>query len=188
MINLEGLYFKWLTDIFEESFPELDRLAAMMHVNVFERRVGRDVNLAIDGEALRTFFLDEYAALDIDPSASNGFLTEPCSWLEMLIALSRHLDFLYDEGVQFHFTQIVSNLGLGYILDRRDKRFDRIDQQAVDDVCERIDRNQFGPDGEGGLFPLEKHDHPDQRGVEIWEQQAAYFRERLEGVLWTFTE
>jgi hypothetical protein len=156
----------------------------MLHTNVFQRRVGNDMNRAVDGEALRRLFLDDYAEADIDPSVTNAFMRGPCSWFEMLMALAEALDYSYDGGLRGNFVELTMNLGLEVVYSRTAPRYDDIDQDLVDAACLRVDFNQFDPDGRGGLFPLVKHDHPNQREVEIWDQHAAYFRERLEGILW----
>lgn len=184
MLDIDRLYFDWLMARFNEPTTGLQRVAGMLHENVFQRRVGNDDNRASDGEALRRIFLDDYQEAEIDPRITNDFLTGPCSWFEMLLALSEGLDFLYDGGVQEHFVELIDNLGLRIVYSRVAVRYDEIDQELVDDATNRVDFNLFDPDGRGGLFPLTKIHHPDQRGVEIWDQHAAYFRERLEGILW----
>lgn len=186
MINIDALYFKWLMSRFDDPTPGLERVCGMLHENVFQRRVGNDVNRAIDGEALRKKFLDDYDDAGIDPRVTNDLSNQSCSWFEMLLALSESLDYLYELGVKEHFIELISNLGLLKLM-FRSSRYDEIDQDLVDAATNRVDFNLFDPDGQGGLFPLTKHDHPNQREVEIWDQHAAYFRERLEGVMWTST-
>lgn len=181
--DIETLYFKWLMDWFDEPSVGLERVCLMLSENVFQRRVGNDVNRAVDGRALRTRFLDDWSDAGIDPRISNQFLEDECNWFEMLVALASALDYLYDGGVKENFVELIDNLGLAKLMLRTGERYQVIDQQFVDDATNRVDYNLFDPDGRGGLFPLTKHQHPDQRGVEIWDQCAAYFRERLEGVL-----
>lgn len=184
MLDIDRLYFDWLMARFNEPTTGLMRVAGMLHENVFQRRVGNDDNRASDGAALRHIFLDAYQEADIDPRITNDFLAGPCSWFEMLLALSEGLDFLYDGGIQEHFMGLVDNLGLKIVYSRVAERYDEIDQDLVDNATNRVDFNLFDPDGRGGLFPLVKDNHPNQREVEIWDQHAAYFRERLEGILW----
>lgn len=187
MIDIDAMYFKWLMSRFDDPTPGLERVCRMLHENVFQRRVGNDLNRAADGEALRRKFLDDYAEVDIDPRVANDFLQQDCSWFEMLLALSESLDYLYELGVKEHFIELITNLGLLKLMFRTSRRYDEIDQDLVDAATNRVDHNLFDADGHGGLFPLNKHDHPDQREVEIWDQHAAYYRERLEGVMWTST-
>ena len=178
--DIDALYFRWLMDRFENPTPGLERVCLMLSENVFQRRVGNDENRAIDGRRLRTVFLDDWSDADIDPRISNRFLEDECNWFEMLVALSSALDYLYDGGVKENFVMLIDNLGLAKLMVKASRA--DIDQQLVDDATNRVDYNLFDPDGNGGLFPLAKNQHPDQREVEIWDQCAAYFRERLEGV------
>lgn len=95
-------------------------------------------------------------------------------------------------GVKERLVEMMLNMGLRQILltslNRiKSSRYDEVDQHLVDAATSRIDNNRFDINGNGGLFPLSKPNHPDQREVEIWDQQAAYFVERLEGVMWTST-
>ena len=188
MVELEDLYFDWLlTKLHPDGVSEeVAYLCDLLHHCEFRRRVGRDVNRASDGANLRKEFMSKYEDADISPHVTNDFMMEECSWLEMLIALSIHLDFLYDGSVEGRFLELTGNLGLDSLT-----RFGHIrrhaDQDLVDEVTYNFDHNRFDQNGHGGIFPLHKPGHPDQREVEIWDQHAAYFRERLEGVLWTST-
>lgn len=181
--DIDALYFRWLMDRFDNPSPGLERVCLMLFQNIFQRRVGNDVNRSIDGRNLRVAFLDDWSEANIDPRISNLFLEDECNWLEMLVALSFGLDYLYDGGVKENFVMLLDNLGLAKLMTRAGGRYKEIDQQLVDQATNRVDHNLFDPDGNGGLFPLTKNQHPDQREVEIWDQCAAYFRERLEGVL-----
>ena len=185
MIDIDDLYFGWLMSRFRNPHAGLERACGMLHENVFQRRVGNDINRSEDGRALRHIFLCDYLEADINVPIVREFSEGPCSWFEMLMALSESLDFLYDGGVQETFVELLDNLGLQVVYSRVAHRYDEIDRDLVESACLRVDFNLFDPDGRGGLFPLTKHDHPNQREVEIWDQHAAYFRERLEGVLWT---
>ncbi len=187
IIDVDALYFNWLMSRFEDPSPGLRRVCLMLDENVFQRRVGNDMNRAIDGESQRRIFLDDYDEVDIDPRNTNNFLIKECSWFEMLMALAESLDYLYEQGIKEHFVELLDNLSLTKIMYRSNPQYDAMDQGLIDTATNRVDFNLFGPDGQGGLFPLTKHDHPDQREVEIWDQHAAYFRERLEGVMWTST-
>ena len=184
MIELDELYFKWLMEQLDDPRPSIVRVCAMLWENVFQRRVGNDVNRAIVGVGLRSRFLDAYDQLEIDPAVTNDFLSQECTWLEMLIALAEHLDYLYDGGIQDRFLELLTNMGLDKVIySPRDPRkielYDELDQETVDIATTRVDCNAFTRRGVGGLFPLESDDHPDQREVEIWDQHAAYFLEKL---------
>lgn len=184
---VDDLYFKWLIDQLEQPTESLIRVCRMLHNNTFTRDVGNDENRAAEGIRLRHRFLEEFSDARIDPRTSNILLLEnQCSWLEMLIALSESLDYLYEGGTQERLLELIDNLGLSSVLESpEDGRYDEIDQDFVDAATARVDNNLFDRYGNGGLFPLQAEDNPDQREVEIWVQHAAYFREKLEGVVWT---
>jgi len=184
--DVDDLYFKWLIKIMEAPTESISRLAWMLHNNTFTRSVGNDSNRAAEGIRLRHRFVNDYMYIDIDPRKTNTLIEQECSWLEMLIALSETLDYLYEGGVQERWLELVDNLGLTKVLmSPKDGRYDEVDQDMVDTATTLVDNNLFDANGHGGLFPLDKSNHPDQREVEIWEQHAAYFREKLEGVVWT---
>lgn len=187
MIDLESLYFDWLMSKFDPKGVTwgIANLSHMLHDIVFERRVGNDINRATDGINLRRAFLTDFDDVRMSPRMSNDLMDMECSWLEMLIALADALDYRYDGGVELRFIEMVENAGLGPVLSAVE--YDDEDRDLVEEVCDRIDRNHFDYDGRGGLFPLSKPGHLDQRRVEIWMQHAAYFREKLEGVMWTST-
>jgi hypothetical protein len=184
--DVDTLYFKWLMGLLEAPTQKLGRLASMLHNNTFTRSVGNDSNRAAEGIRLRYRFMNDYQDARIDPRTMTYLMDQECSWLEMLIALSEALDYLYEGGIQERLLELIENLGLSKVLlSPVDGRYDEVDQDLIDLATTRVDHNQFDSDGHGGLFPLSKPDHSDQREVEIWEQHAAYFRERLEGVVWT---
>lgn len=192
MIDIDRLYFEWLYQQLESDAEDqnigLGKLCWVLFHISFVRRVGLDVNLAIDGLKLRRRFLEEYGEVPIEPTITNPFLLEDdCSWLEALLILSEKLDFLYDGGVRGRFIEMLSNAGLDPIL--LSWGDDPTDNEVyfVESIMSMINHSQFDPKGVGGLFPLVKSEHPDQRRVEIWSQQAAYFGEKLEGILWTST-
>lgn len=190
MNDVHQLYFQWLVQRAEGTSLAYERLCWMLHTVPFERRVGNDINRANEGMHLRLDFVNEQRKLS--QTAIDDLMEVDCSWLEMLVALAVSLDFLYDGGVKARFIELITNMGLEPVLyspgvgqDRNP--YDEVDQDLVDLVTRRIDESRFEPNGDGGLFPLLEPGHPDQRGVEIWDQHAAYFRERLKEVQWTST-
>lgn len=187
MVGIHDLYFKWLMDLLGDTNAPFERLCLMLGQNVFQRRVGNDVNRASDGLSLRRHFLDEFSDARIDPRVSNAFMDLECSWLEMLVALADRLDYNYDGGIKERFIEMIYNLGLEKLLQTSTAQinsaaYDEIDQQLVDSATNRVDNNLIDRNGYGGLFPLERSGHPDQREVEIWAQHAAYFSENMREV------
>lgn len=188
MTDLEYLYFEWLLTRLDPGGVRegVAYLCSLLHNCAFKRRVGNDINRATDGANLRKEFLSQMEDANFDPRITNALLDMECTWLEMLVALAIGLDYLYDGGVEEQFVELVSNLGFDTILSlggpSRSDMMGEYDQRLVDVVTSNVDANLFDENGHGGLFPLRENDHPDQRGVEIWDQHAAYFRERLKGV------
>lgn len=192
MIDLENLYFEWLLTQLDSDgvSDEVAYVSDLLHNCPFQRRIGHDINRAKDGANLRKDFLNQMHEVDFDPHVTNDLLMLECSWFEMLVALSQHLDYLYDGGVEARFLELVSNLGLEETISfypRRAEVLGEQDQELVCSVTSCVDNNEIDRRGRGGIFPLQTNKHPDQREMEIWDQQAAYFTERLEGVLWTST-
>jgi hypothetical protein len=188
VINLDALYFEWLLTCLdpEGALEGVAYVGDLLHNCEFERRVGNDINRAIDGTELRKEFIAQYSEADIDPWLTNELMMTECSWFEMLVALCRHLDFTYDGGVEERFIELITNLTLDPMLQHgpsRSAHMREYDQRFVDVATHNVDTNNFDKNGHGGLFPLTRPGYPDQRRVEIWDQCGAYFHERLEGVL-----
>lgn len=190
MSDLDRLYFNWLLTVLDPDPREgVVYVAGLLHECPFLRRVGLDINRAADGANLRKEFIEQFGFPESEEV--EDLLMMECTWFEMLVALSRHLDFMYEGGIQGRFMELVANMGLEPQLQeipRRTRALRKFDQRFVDTVTSDIDNNRFDRDGHGGLFPLRTRNHMDQREVEIWDQHSAYFRERLEGVLWTSTD
>jgi hypothetical protein len=190
VIDLEDLYFEWLLGRLDPSgvTEGVAYVCGLLHNCEFKRRVGNDLNRAADGTNLRKEFLTEFEDANFDPHVTNDLMAQECSWFEMLVALTRALDYSYDTGIYDQFLELIENMQIDHLaVDEPDRSAGRIreDQHAVDVITSDIDNNRFEFNGLGGLFPLSKPIRLDQRGEEIWEQAGAYFRERLEGVLWT---
>lgn len=157
-------------------------LCGLLHNCEFKRRVGNDINRAIDGTNLRKEFLTQFEDAEFDPRLTNELMAQECSWFEMLVALAKNLDYYYDGGVDGRFGELIENMELMDftvdIVHRSRARIDH-DQRAVEITTSAIDNNDFGLDGKGGIFPLRSPHHRDQRMVEIWSQAGIYFNERL---------
>lgn len=185
MNYVDDLYLDWLIARLESPTPGLVQVCEMLHRESFNRRVGRDLNRADAGKELRQIYINDYHDANVDFTRTNEFFGRPCSWLEMLLALCEEIDYIYDTGVQNHLVEVLSNLGLEKVIFEYDPRYSQVDEEFVLASIHRVDSNMIGPNGHGGLYPLHKDWHTDQRDVEIWDQHAAYFNEKLEGELWT---
>ena len=106
----------------------------------------------------------------------------PCRVLEMLIALSRRMEFQlygtdYDKTYKDLFWELVNNLDL--------IKFDNIEAAKdamyleIDHILTNWIERRYSPDGYGGVFPLNKWKKNDgkQTEVEIWYQMMSYLSE-----------
>lgn len=147
-------------------------LLCRLYKTEFDYFVPNDDNRAEDGRELRYEFLD-----DIDEDAPLTWLDEPCSFLEMMIGLSRRLAFEAGGQARGWFWHLMDNLNLRkYTDDLYDQRDDFMTGR-INRVLERINRRDYEQDGSGGLFPLD-NPREDQRDVEIWYQMNTYLLER----------
>lgn len=168
---LDELYLNWLyAQIADADIPRSGRtywkLAGCMFRKEFVWFVPNDDNRAEDGRYLRFEFIEDLALEDVDPD----WLEMGCSFLELLVGLSRRLSFLDDGEARDWFWHLVNNLGLRY----NDRRFPK---ENVEEVLDNVIWRTYEPNGAGGIFPLRRPDR-DQRDVELWYQLNAYLLER----------
>lgn len=173
-IKIINDYFEWLLDIVcgkrysdQISFR---KLLMRLHETEFRFTIPMDRNRAEDGANLRYRFAREYGFDDI-PSCLNG----SCSVLEMMVALAMKCEEWMDDALIGNrtgqwFWQMVTNLGLGSMMDSR------YDRNIVDQAIARFLDRKYEADGRGGLFRIsEKNRHyKDLRDVEIWYQLCWY--------------
>jgi hypothetical protein len=130
--------------------------------------VPNDDNRAEDGRELRR----EWAATE-EVDVDRDWLDLGCSFLELLIGISRRLCFEGEGEVSAWFWHLINNLGLTGFHDR--SNFSEAD---VEDVTHRVIWRTYDENGKGGLFPLH-HPAQDQRQVEIWYQLSEYLLQEL---------
>ena len=135
----------------------------LMHQKEFVWVVPNDDNRIADGLEVR----DEW-----NRSGRNMPEEGPCSFLEVLIALSRRLEHVTGEYSGGWARQLLVNLNIG----KYDDPLSRYKVDRLDDVMEAVIWRTYSPDGEGGFFPL-KDPRDDQRKIEIWYQMSAYIEE-----------
>lgn len=164
-------YFEWLYSHIGSTNERTSRhthwsLARKLYTTPFRWKLVLDANRAEDGCSLRGEFADRWGHEGMDPN----WMSLPCSLLEMVIYLSHVLSFeAYAEPREW-FWKLMRNVGLEAYDDRNYQ--DRPVELILNSIMER----QYGPDGNGGFFPL-RHPERDQRGVEIWYQKEAYLLE-----------
>lgn len=171
--TVKNSYFKWLYDIACDDLyaDEISYRKLLMHLhNVpFRYSILKDENRAADGVDLRRRFAYDYG--DIDDA--DEYLTDPCSVLEMMLALSLRCEenimddpSMGDRTKQW-FWGMISNLGLGSMSD------DQYNKRYVDHILDRFLDRDYDPDGKGGLFTVRNCKY-DLRDIEIWVQLLWY--------------
>ena len=162
------------TPIEKSSFYELMR---ELYDIEFYWSVPNDDNRALDGIELRKKYKYHY---DINTRILQD---EPCSLLEMLLALAKRCDddIMYspiegDRSIDW-FWMMLTNLGVNKF---RDSCYGDawVDNDVIGIMDKFMDR-EYNTDGKGGLFPL-KHPSENQLEVEIWYQMNAYLLENTE--------
>lgn len=163
-------YERWLeTIVASRSKHNGDGIPFFLFHNEFTFRMSRDRNRAEDGVALRRKYLNAPRNPELP-----GWQTEPCTVLEMLIALAIRVDNEYigdpnrpNPGA--FFWEMVENLRLIPILSAYGMRENR------KKLRKWLDRG-FEYNGFGSIFPLHQPRN-DQREIEIWDQMNAYLFE-----------
>lgn len=169
-------YFSWLCYLVKvRTHDERQRnLAKQLHQKEYYALIPNDDNRVEDGKKLRQVFADEQLD-DGDCPCLDG----PCSMLEMLVALSKRVDFILGDSHHVDrtseiFWELVNNLGLRQFLEN-----DPADEEKVygnDVLLDNFLSRKYSWTGRGGLFPLKKGNR-DQRNVELWYQMMAYLEE-----------
>jgi hypothetical protein len=190
MINkLNELYLPWLEAQVNYEYRHNCRtsyrqLIWAMREKPFPWTIPNDDNRIEDGLELRYLFLTDenlvkdfqavhfaHSDLEIQHGVA-GFRSQPCSVLEVLIALSKKLAFQAEGEAGWWAWRLICNLDLQMMRDLlTDKR-----KAIVDEYLERLVWRTYTWDGVGGFFPLQ-YPKEDQRKVEIWYQMSAYLEE-----------
>lgn len=163
-------YFEWMFDLvcgkrFSE-YTSFRKLLTQLHSTEFIFSIPRDINRAKDGADLRRRFA-LYTGLD------DLYLDEPCSVLEMMVALSIRCEesIMDDPNIGDRtgqwFWGMINNLGLSGMPD------ERYDRRYVEGVLSRFLNRRYEPNGRGGLFTVNNSDR-DLRKIEIWVQMCWY--------------
>ena len=176
--DIKREYFEWMYGIVCDTRysrrSSYRKLLSRLNREQFTYTIGMDGNRAADGIDLRYRFGHDkgypYSAiatyLDVDP----------CSVLEMMIALSIRCEenIMEDSDIgdrtgQWFWNMIVS-LGLGPMTDSK------YSETYVNDHLIRFLNREYKRTGEGGLFTIE-HSRKDMRSIEIWYQMCMYLEE-----------
>lgn len=172
--TLDRRYFDWL---YSQIGPAKNNrnparsfwlLAEQLFKKQFNWHTPNDDNRIEDGKDLRDLFLE-----DIHAERNQSWLDQECSMLEIMVALSRSIEFESSHDAYYWFWRMIENLNLRIYTD--DKYDDDV-HFIVDDALNIVIDRTYLYDGTGGLFPL-RHSKEDQRNVEIWYQMSAYLLE-----------
>lgn len=170
--TLDDRYLKWLyrqvkTVRARKGSRTYWRLFEQLYSTEFVWFVPNDDNRAEDGRDLRREWAAAYGE-ELDPQ----WLSLGCSFLELLIGLSRRLAFEGGNDGRSWFWMLMNNLGLQDFHDESD-----FSAEEVEEITHTVIWRTYDPNGNGGLFPLQDS-ASDQRQVEIWYQLSEYLLER----------
>lgn len=174
--NIRSEYFKWLCDLVGEHHHSRHNsyayLLGRLHDTEFRYSIARDHIQAAHGVNLRWRFalkrFDSDYAMDITDEWD-----EPCSVLEMMIALAIRCEESIMDNPQYGdrtpqwFWNMIVSLGLGSMTD------ERYDRDHVDNIIDTFLDREYSPDGRGGLFTIRDCEY-DLRDVEITHQLYWY--------------
>jgi hypothetical protein len=166
--TLDDQYLTWLYGQVAEvrarkssrTFWDLFR---QLYAIEFVWTIANDDNRASDGRELRREWV-EIEQVEVD----DAWLALGCSFLEMLIGLSRRLAFDTEDSVSYWFWHLIDNLGLQNYHDRSG-----YNEEDVEEITSAVIWRTYDPDGTGGLFPIPNTPN-DQRTIEIWYQLSEY--------------
>lgn len=166
MKRVDKLYFAWLTSQVRtperRTFNELlDRLHTVEFVCM--PSVQHDENRIADARFLREEFAD---SISFEPSM------EVVSVLEVIVGISRRLEFLTGWDAAAWAWKLLKNLGFRSMYDP----LTREKADILDNTLERLIWRTYASNGQGGFFPL-KQPAEDQTKLEIWYQMQAYIIE-----------
>jgi hypothetical protein len=180
MPPLDDSYFNWLYSQVgsvenENQNRSYWKLLKILFTKEFTWSIDRDENRAIDGMNLRLEFGRDTKA---NLLSEDGWLTQPCSMLEMLVALSFKLAFqdLESRPIEVWFWELIQNLGL---VEYNDAVMTTQNTRRVKVILDRVINRRYSASGDGGLFPLDHTNDQDQRETELWYQAEAYLMERV---------
>lgn len=172
--ELKEAYLRWLEPQLKDEHGPSKSFWELLNL-MFETPFGwlstvpMDENRAVDGTDLRV----EYSYIHRPrPSANQLDMLGVCSFLEVLIALSRKMAFVAGGNAPGWSWQLLGNLEMQRLSDPLTPLKARKAHEIMDRVIERT----YGEDGVGGFFPLAWPEE-DQRKVELWYQLNSFIEE-----------
>lgn len=170
--RLAEAYFSWLVEQVREQGEHPKRtywdVLRLMHEKEFIwiPNAGNDDNRIADAREVRWEFMNARGR-PFD-TAEPG----PASCLEVMIALSRRMEFNAGESAEGWAWQLLCNLELHKMPDPVSRR----KMAKADDILEALIWRNYSPDGAGSFFPL-AWPPDDMRRVEVWYQMHAWIME-----------
>lgn len=167
---VDNAYYDWLLEQIKYDPGDYcyDYLFELMMSVPFRWSVPNDDNRAADGIQLRYIFMEKegWNTMPLDG--------EPCTVLEMLIALARRIenDIMWDGEVNRTsrwFWEMIDNMGFSEV-ERRD--YLRVINLFLD--------RKYQKNGLGMLFPCVIFDDHVKNDVQIWDQAQQYLLENYE--------
>lgn len=173
--RLKETYINWLGEQLREKADDNGKsYEELLHI-LFEKEfvviVHMDENRVEDGLALRGEFRHTHQYRPV-PTQRQLDRLGPCSFLEVLIGLSRRLAFNAGGSSPTWAWQLLGNLDLQVMSDPLTLSRANETERILDTVIRRT----YAPDGTGGFFPLAWADD-DQTRIELWYQMHAYIGE-----------
>lgn len=169
-------YFGWLCGLVppgKRGKKTYHGLLDALFTTEFVFSIPNDKNRAADGVDLRYQFAADHRIDDEDL-----FFDEPCSVLEVMVALAvrceKHIMDDPDIGDRtgFWFWKMIDSIGLSNASD------DSFHHYKVQYMIDRFLDRDYEPNGKGGLFTV-RNSRYDLREVEIWYQMCWYLDEFL---------
>lgn len=175
MPPLDELYLRWLYSLVAD--PDCTdksrsywKLFKQLYTTEFLWFVEHDGDRLEDGTALRREFFADQAidSDDVDP----GWIGLGCSVLELVVGLSRRLEFQSGGQPHYWFWKLLGNIEVVFTDSARP--YPRL---RIDGILHSVMFRQYEASGYGGFFPL-KEPREDQRNVDLWYQLSAYVLEQ----------
>jgi hypothetical protein len=168
---LAEAYFRWLVERVREEGPHKGTywdILRLMYNTEFVWLIPNDDNRLADGLDLRSEFLCARRGARVLDASRFG----PCSVLEVMIGLSRRVEFLAGGTAEGWAWQMLCNLELHKYLDP----LSRYKTRRAEELLHSLVWRTYDQDGSGGFFPL-AWPKADQTKVELWYQMSAYVEE-----------
>ena len=164
---MDNEYFNWLCGLVcnadDMEVYSFRKLLIHLHSRHFRYSLPMDANRANDGEQLRRRYSSNYYEMS----------EEPCSVLEMMIALAVRCEETIMDNARIGnrtgqwFWRMIATMELNGMYD------ENYDRRHVEERINILLNREYEPDGRGGLF-LIRDCADDLREVEIWCQLLWY--------------